>query len=49
MVEDRDLAERMALPMLGRLRIAREHVQRHLLEVGHALFGEHHLDRADVG
>src|ERR1700733_1555353 len=49
MVEDGDLAEGMALPMLGRFRIARQHIQRHLLEVAHALFGKHHLDRADVG
>ena len=48
MVEDRHLAEGMPLHVLGRFRVAREHIQRHLLEVGHAFFGQHHLDRADI-
>src|SRR6202453_4502474 len=48
-VEDRDFAERMALPMLGCFRLAREYIQRHLLELRCALFGKHHLDGADVG
>src|ERR1700738_3985438 len=39
----------MALQMLRRLRIAREHVERHLFEPCESLFGEHHLDRPHIG
>ena len=48
-VDHRHLAERMAGQVLGLPRLARQHVQRHLLEVGEALFGEQHLDGAHIG
>ena len=48
MVEDRDLAERMTLQMLGRFRIALEHIELHLFELSDALLGEDHLDRAHI-
>jgi len=49
MVEDRDLAEGMALEMLGLFGLPRQHVQVHLLELRTALFREQHLDRTDIG
>jgi hypothetical protein len=49
MVQHGHLAERMPLQMLGRLRVAGQHVQRHLLEIGKTLLRQHHLDGADVG
>jgi hypothetical protein len=49
MVEDRDFAERVTLKMVGRFRLALEHVELHLFELRHALFGEDHLNRTDIG
>ncbi len=49
MVEDRNLAERMAPQMLRPFRLAFQDVERHLLERRDALLGEKHLDGAHVG
>jgi hypothetical protein len=48
MVEDRDLAEWMTLQMLGRFRLALEHIELRLFELGYAFLGEDHLDGAHI-
>src|ERR1700722_9650867 len=48
MIQNRDFAERMALQMLLRFRLALQNVQRHLLELRDGLLGKQHLDSAHV-
>ena len=49
MIKNRDLAKRMAVQLLGRLRLTLQHIERDQFDLREALLCQEHLDRAHIG